>query len=133
MEKLMNEWDHKISAGVKNGPADCIRIDEVAAVLKKMKRHKTPGLSALAAEMIQVTGDIGTQSILDLCRGLEVKCGITNLQRKRDPMECGSYIGIKLLEHAMKVWCCRNEDWLWNAVEVAPINCLLVKHAAWTH
>jgi len=34
MEKLMieeNEWDHRISAGVKEGPADCIRIDEVQA------------------------------------------------------------------------------------------------------
>jgi len=40
MEKLMNEeneWDHRISAAVKEGPADCIRIDEVAASLKKMK------------------------------------------------------------------------------------------------
>ena len=33
-EELMNEeneWDHRISAGVKEGPADCIRIDDVAA------------------------------------------------------------------------------------------------------
>jgi len=40
MEKLMNEeneWDHKISTGVKKGQADCIRIAEVTAVLKKMK------------------------------------------------------------------------------------------------
>jgi len=43
MEKLMNEeieWDHGISAEVKEGPADCIRIGEVDATLKKMKRHK---------------------------------------------------------------------------------------------
>jgi len=43
MEKLMNEeneWDHKISAEVKEGPADCIRMAEVRAVLKKMKKHK---------------------------------------------------------------------------------------------
>jgi len=36
MEKEMNEeneWDHKISAGVKEGPADCIRMDEVRAAL----------------------------------------------------------------------------------------------------
>jgi len=42
MEKLMNyenEWDHRISAGVIEGPADCIRIDEAAAVLKMMKRR----------------------------------------------------------------------------------------------
>jgi len=56
-----NEWDHRISATVKLRPADCIRIDEVAAALKKMKRHKAPGLSGLVAEMIQTTADIGTQ------------------------------------------------------------------------
>jgi len=53
-EKQMNEeneWDHKISA-------------EVRAVLKKMKRHKAPGLSGLVAEMIQATGDTGTQWLL---------------------------------------------------------------------
>ena len=43
MEKLMNEeteWDHKLSAEIKEGPADCIRNDEVRAALKEMKRHK---------------------------------------------------------------------------------------------
>ena len=43
---------------------------EVRAVLKKMKRHKAPGLSGLVAEMIQATGDTGTQWILDLCNGI---------------------------------------------------------------
>jgi len=41
-EKLMNEeneWDHRKMAGVKEGPADCIRIDEVAVALKKRKRQ----------------------------------------------------------------------------------------------
>jgi len=64
VEKMMNkenEWDHRISAGVEEGTADCIRIDEVVAALKKMKRHKAPGLSGLVAEMIQATGDIGAQ------------------------------------------------------------------------
>jgi len=73
MEKLMNEeneWDHSILTTVKEGPADCIRNDEVAAALKKMKKHKVPGLSGLVAEMIQTTGDIGTQWILDLCNGI---------------------------------------------------------------
>jgi len=35
---------------------------EVAAALKKMKRHTAPGLSGLVAEMIQATGDIGTRT-----------------------------------------------------------------------
>jgi len=55
MEKLMNEeneWDDKLSAEVKEGPAECIRIDEVRAALKEMKRHKAQGLSGLVTEMI---------------------------------------------------------------------------------
>jgi len=63
MEKLMddkNEWDYRILAGVKEGPADCIKIGEVDAALKNMKRHKAPGLSELVPEMTQATGDIGT-------------------------------------------------------------------------
>ena len=40
------------------------------AVLKKMKKHKAPGLSGRVAEMIQATGDTGTQFILDLCNGI---------------------------------------------------------------
>jgi len=113
MEKLMteeNELDHKISAVVKEGPADCIRIAEVRAVLKKMKKHKSPGLSGLVTEMIQATGDTGTQWILDLYNGI-VKEGcipedwkssmvLPIYKGKGDPMQCGSYRGIKLLEHA---------------------------------
>ena len=56
MEKLMNEEnerDYRILAILKEGPADCIRID---VALKNMKRHKAPGLSGLVAEMIQTTG-----------------------------------------------------------------------------
>jgi len=37
-----SEWDHRMSAGVEEGPADCIRIDRVAAALRKMKGHEAP-------------------------------------------------------------------------------------------
>ena len=90
-----------------------VLIDEVRAALKKMKRHKAPGLSGLVTEMIQATGDTGTQSILDLCNGVVKEGSIREdwkssvvlpiYKGKGDPMECGSYRGIKLLEHAMKV------------------------------
>jgi len=74
---------------------------EVRGALKKMKRHKAPELSGLVAEMIQATGDIGTQWILDLCNGI-VKDGsipedwkssviLPIYKGKGDPMECGSY------------------------------------------
>ena len=108
-----NEWDHKISAEVNEGPVDCIRMAEVRAALKEMKRHKAPGLSGQVAEMIQATGDIGTEWILDLCNGIAKEGSIPEdwkssvvlpiYKCKGDLMECGSYRGIKLFEHAMKV------------------------------
>ena len=109
MEKLMNEeneWDHKISVEVKEGLADCIRMDEVRAVPKKMKR-------IIGAGSRNDTSHRGTQWILDLCNGIVKEGSIPEdwkssvllplYKGKGDPMECGSYRGIKLLEHAMKV------------------------------
>jgi len=63
--------------------------------------------------MVQAIEGIGTQWLLDLCNGI-VKEGfipedwkssviLTIYKGKGDPMECGSYRGIKLWEHAMKV------------------------------
>ena len=78
-----------------------------------MKRHKAPCLSGLVAEIIQATGDIRTQWILDLCSGF-VKEGcipadwkssvvLPIYKWKGDPMKCGSCREIELLEHATKV------------------------------
>ena len=47
MEKLMNEendWDHKILAEVKEGPADCIRMAEVRALYCFHTSKSTKGL-----------------------------------------------------------------------------------------
>jgi len=64
------EWDHEVSFGVNEGPADCIMMPEAITALKKMKRHKAPHLSGLAAEIIQATGDTGIQWLTDLCSGI---------------------------------------------------------------
>jgi len=95
-----DEWDHKLSAEVKEGPADCIRMAEVRAALKEIKRHKAPGLSGLVTEMIQATGEIGAQWILDLCNGIVKEGSIPEdwkssvvlpiYKGKGNPMECGS-------------------------------------------
>ena len=59
--------------------------------------------------------------------GLEVKCGITNLQRERDPMECGSYRGIKLLEHAMKVMERIFKNRIWQQIDIDDMQFGFVK------
>jgi len=63
--------------------------------------------------MIQATGDIATQWILDLCNGIvkegcipeDLKSSVVLpiYRGKGDPMESRSYGGIRLLEHATKV------------------------------
>ena len=68
-----------------------------------MKRHKATGLSGLVAEIIQATGDIGIQWILDICNGIVKEGSIPEVWKssvvlpiykgKGDPMECGSYRG----------------------------------------
>jgi len=67
MKKMNGITEYQLTL---EGPADCTRIGEVAAALKKMKRHKAPGLSGLTAEVIQATDGIGTQWLLDLGNGI---------------------------------------------------------------
>jgi len=66
MENLMNEeneWDHRISAGIKERPAYCVRIDEVAAALKKMKRHLLLALTSLKLVRASSRNDTTTRDI----------------------------------------------------------------------
>ena len=127
MKKMNGIMEYQL---VKEGPADCSRISEVAAALKKMKRHKAPGLSGLTAEMIQATEGIGTRWLLDLCNGIvkegcipeDWKSSVVHVlpiyKGKGDPMDCGSYRGIKLLEHAMRVVERISEHRIWQQIEV---------------
>jgi len=78
--------------------------------------------------MIHATGDIGTQWILDLCNGIVKEGSIPEdwkssvvlpiYKGKGDPMECGSYRGIKLLEHDMKVVERIFEHRIWQQIEI---------------
>jgi len=120
-----------------------MRINEVPAALKRMKKHKAPGLPGLVAEMIQATGDIRTQSILDLCNGI-VKEGcipedwkssvvLPIYKGKGAPMECGSYRGNKLLEHAVKVVERILEHRIWQHIDIDDMQFGFMKGKGTTH
>jgi hypothetical protein len=118
-EKLSNEefdWD-KDSLGEKrviSGPIQEISKQEVRLAVAKMKCNKAPGPTGVAAELLKGAGEDGIDWLTDICNAI-VKEGqmpndwnksymINVYKGKGDALECGSYRGIKLLEHPMKVF-----------------------------
>ena len=116
MEKLMNEendWDKDVLCDKTEGPCCKISSEEVEKAIKKMKIGKAAGPSGVVSEMIKAADGIGVAWLTDLCNSI-VKEGripedwknsllVPVYKGKGDPLECGSYRGIKLLEQAMKV------------------------------
>ena len=117
-EKLSNEefvWDRNglETANTVSGPIEEITCQEVKCAIGKMKNGKAAGPSGVVEEMLKAAGDIGVQWVADLCNAVLregriptdwTKSWMVSVYKgKGDAMECGSYRGIKLLEHAMKV------------------------------
>ena len=86
---------------------------EVEAAIGKMKLGKAWGPSGVVADMLKAAGDEGTRWMTELCNAV-VRNGeipkdwsrswLVNIYKgKGDALACGSYRGIKLIEHAMKV------------------------------
>ena len=78
-----------------------------------MKQGKAAGLSEVTTEMIVAGGRIAEEVMLQLCQRVLDGKGIPNERKtsvvvpnfkgKGDVMSCGSYRGVKLLEHCMKI------------------------------
>jgi hypothetical protein len=118
-EKLSNEefdWD-KDCLGEKqvvSGPILEISRQEVRLAVAKMKCNKAPGPTGVNAELLKCAGEDGINWLTDLCNKIieegEIptdwnKSYMINVYKgKGDALECGSYRGIKLLEHALKVF-----------------------------
>ena len=86
---------------------------EVEAAIGKMKLGKAAGPSGVVADMLKAAGDDGTRWMTELSNAV-VRDGkipkdwsrswLVNVYKgKGDALACGSYRGIKLVEHAMKV------------------------------
>ena len=93
------------------GPAEIISYSEVKSAI--IKSGKAAGPSGVVAEMLRASGDVGVQWVTDLCNKVVQEGKIPSDWRKSwivkvykgkgDILECGSYQGIKLLDHVMKV------------------------------
>ena len=117
-DNLLNEefeWDKEKLGQLQEiyGPSERISVEEVRAAILKAKSGKAAGQTGVAAEMLKPTGDVGVQWMTDLCNEI-VKEGkiptdwrkswmVSVYKGKGDALECGSYRGIKLLDHVMKI------------------------------
>ena len=80
---------------------------------KYLKIGKVPGSTEAYVEMIQASGDVGIWVLIELCQGIldgkgmpkdwATSVAIPIFIEKGDIMNCGMYIGVKLLEHAKKI------------------------------
>ena len=117
-DKISNEefaWDRNGLTNVSPvcGPCERISALEVGVAIGKMKQGKSAGPTGVVAEMLKAAGETGTLWMTEVCNAV-VKDGkvpedwsrswMVNVYKgKGDALTCGSYRGIKLLEHAMKV------------------------------
>ena len=95
------------------GPAEIISHSEMKSAITKTKLGKAAGPSGVVAEMLRASGDVGVQWVTDLCNKIvqegkipsdSTKSWIVKVYKgKGDALERGSYRGIKLLDHVMKV------------------------------
>ena len=116
MEKIIseeNKWDHMVETDVVERPVDKVARNEIVEAMQEMKSGKTTGPSEVSVEMIVASGEIRVKVMMELCQRVmdgremldEWKTSVTVpiFRGKGDVMSCGSYRGVKLLEHAMKI------------------------------
>ena len=108
-----NAWDHKVDAAMVEEAVEKGSCKEVREAIRKMKQVKAAGLSEVTTDMIVAGGRIAEEVMLQLCQRVLDGKGIPNERKtsvvvpifkgKGDVMSCGSYRGVKLLEHGMKI------------------------------
>ena len=116
MEKIMNaenKWDHMVETDVVEGPVEKVARKEIVEAMQKMKSGKVTGPSEVSVEMIVASGKIKVKMVIELCQCVLDHRGMANewktsmivliFKGKGDVMSYGSYRGVKLLEHAMKI------------------------------
>ena len=116
--KLLNEefnWDKDSLDPVDPifGPSDNFSCSEIRAAILKAKNCKAAGPSGVVSDMLKASDSAGVQWVTDLCNAIVRDGAIPSDWRKSlmvnvykgkgDALECGSYRGIKLTDHVMKV------------------------------
>ena len=117
MEKLMNfenEWSNSIDATKVEGAVRKIEVEEVWCAINRMKIKKASGPSGVAIEMFKAGGDKCLKFLTNIFNDTLFKDKLPEewmlsllvpiFKGKRDSINPNSYRGIKLLEHAFKLY-----------------------------
>ena len=116
MEKLLNvenDWDGEVDCPEVMVPRCLISVEEVAAAIKGFKMGKAAGPTGVVSEMMKAVGGFVSRWMIDLINTI-VKEGcnpdecrnnilVAVYKGKGDPLVCGSYRAIRLLEQLMKM------------------------------
>ena len=96
------------------GPLENITLNEVNAAIQSMKLNKASGPTGVVIEMIKALDEAGTEWLWELLETSWKEEGmpfdweesemVYIYKQKGDAMECSNYRGIKLMEHALKVF-----------------------------
>ena len=97
------------------GPYPKIEREWVKVALQKMKDGKAVGTSGIAAEMLKAAGDIVLDILTDLCNTIIQGKG------KGTALDRSNYRGLKLIEHALKVFERAIENLLRDKVDIGSM------------
>ena len=111
-----NDWDHVTAGSMVEGQTKnvCGTGTEMAIAIKVMKPGKAARPSEVRAEMISASGEIGVSVMVELCQRVLDGKGMPDewqasvlvpiFKGKGDVRSGNTYLGAKLLEHAMKIF-----------------------------
>lgn len=114
-EKLLNESNEFVVGRVAptEGPVEEITNEEIRSALASMKKGKAPGPSGLSTELMKGAEDTVVAELTPIFQKMfETKkvpshwqsLTIPLYKEKGDSLKCGSYRGIRLLEHGLKLF-----------------------------
>ena len=128
-----NEWDGIVEADAVEGPVTCVSREEVRRAMHDMKDCKAGGISGVVAEHLKGSEMLGVDVMTELCSYMLDGKGFPEdwkssilvplYKGKGDARECGSYRGVKLLEHGLKVMERVVEKRLRNSVKINDMQC----------
>ena len=111
-----NQRDLLTQAAVVEGPITQVTREEVKEAVEKTKTGKAAGCSGVRVDLNKVLKELENEKVTKLLEAIWVEESIpfewenseTVLiyRKKDDPLDCGNYLGIKLLEHQLKVLEC---------------------------